>query len=51
MQAAYFRDGITIDEVMDLSRKIAGAYSGFVPQASKSVAHIVMSAVCFVFQV
>ena len=51
IQAAFYREGISMDEVLELSRRVASSYTSFVPQASKAVTHIVTSAVLFVFQV
>ena len=51
IRAAFYRQGMSIDEVLELSKKVASAYSGFVPQASKAAAHIVILGISSVFQV
>ena len=51
LQAAFGRHRGASEEVLELSRRIASSYSGFVQNASGSVAEIVRGAVRYAFQV
>ena len=52
LQAAFARHGGQVsEEVLELARRAASSYSGFVPHASGSVAEIVRGAVRYAFRV
>ena len=51
LKAAYNRHASSVTDVLDLSKRVASAYSGFVPQASKAVAAIAHAGVSYAFEV